>query len=120
MLRQFSSVARASCNSALPIQLDWFCAVEQIAVEIGDVVNSERPAHAHLGEEIAHSQIEARRVDGVSFDDSGEQAFGQQIGVFGVEAERQLIEIARHPLVVNILAFHIFGDFGEQAGGFFA
>ena len=93
--------------------------LEQVAVEVGDLVGSGEPARGHLGEQAAYRPVKGRRISVVLRHDAREQPLRQQARVLRVQAEHQLVQVARQPLgprigvrddVVATGPFHVHHD----------
>ena len=63
-----------------------------------DLVGPRETARGHLREQAPHRPVKCGRIPVVLRHDAGEKAIGQQPRVLRVQAEHQLIQIARQPL----------------------
>ena len=82
------------------------------------LVSAEKAAAGHLAEEAPHGLVEGGRVVVVLLNDPREEVLGQQLRVFGVEAEHYLVEIAGQHFRVDVLLLHVPHDGVKDIGRF--
>ena len=75
------------------VQVQHGVVVEQPPVEVADRVLAEIVALGHGVEELPDLLVEALRVVAATVHQAGEQFTGQQVNVFGKEAEQQANQV---------------------------
>ncbi len=92
-------------------------AVEQAAVELGDVLEIEVAAVLHVGEQLLEPFPALLRLARAGFEQLAPDAVRQQADAVGEEAEHQLVDEMRHRLAVGIAVLQRVGDRLELVGG---
>ena len=93
-------------------------AVEQAAVELGDVLEIEVAAVLHVGEQLLEPFLALLRPARRRFQQLAPDAVRQQADAVGEEAEHELVDEMRDRLAVGIAVLQGVGNRLELVGGF--